>query len=146
VTVHMFNPHVPEADISIFLKRFLDIQGEGKKVLDEEGIWNFKRRYMARFRPSKTSLGGVLHPPATFYIGPNRGYLVYSGQPKTCRKCGQEGHLVVDCVEQLCRRCGQIGHSAVSCREDMVCNLCGGQGHAYRACPRKIKTFASVVA
>uniref|UniRef100_W5LX10 CCHC-type domain-containing protein n=1 Tax=Lepisosteus oculatus TaxID=7918 RepID=W5LX10_LEPOC len=105
VTVHMFNPHVPDSDIVTFLRRFMDVQSEGTKIWDEEDIWTFKRRYMVRFRPSQVSSGGVLHPPANIFIGPNRD----PGQPKTCRKCGQEGHLALDCKEQVCRCCSLSG-------------------------------------
>ncbi|MBN3324692.1 ZCHC3 protein, partial [Atractosteus spatula] len=136
ITVHMFNGNVPESIVSIFLKRFVDLQGEGKKVMDEENVWTAKWRYMARFRTCLMTPGGVLHPPATFTIGPNRGYLMYPGQPKTCRRCGQEGHLVVDCRTEICRRCGRTGHVAAVCHHALVCNLCGEEGHLYRNCPK----------
>ncbi|MBN3324299.1 ZCHC3 protein, partial [Atractosteus spatula] len=133
--VHMYNPHVPEPDIVTFLRRFVDVQGGGQKVVDEERIWTFKRRYLVRLRQSPTTPGGVLYPPANFTIGPNRGYLMYSGQPQTCRRCGQEGHLAAECSTEVCRRCGRTGHVATACSFQQLCNLCGEPGHLYRACP-----------
>ncbi|MBN3314461.1 CNBP protein, partial [Atractosteus spatula] len=127
--VRMFNPHMPEPNIATFLRRFVDVQGGGQKVVDEERIWTFKRRYLVRLRQSQTTPGSVLHPPANFTIGPYRGYLIYPGQPQTCRKCGQEGHLAADCSTEVCRRCGRVGHVATDCSYQQLCNLCGEPGH-----------------
>ncbi|MBN3324691.1 ZCHC3 protein, partial [Atractosteus spatula] len=136
LTVHIFNPNVPEADVQTFLRRFVDIQGEGRKVIDEENVWTSKWRYMARFRSCDTAEGGVLVPPANFFIGSNKGYLTYPGQPKTCRKCGEKDHFAIDCQSKVCRRCGRVGHIAMDCVNPLVCNLCGEQGHTYRMCSR----------
>uniref|UniRef100_W5NM69 CCHC-type domain-containing protein n=1 Tax=Lepisosteus oculatus TaxID=7918 RepID=W5NM69_LEPOC len=135
LTVAMFNPYVPEEDIVCFLKRFVDIQGMGVKVLDKKGYWTGKRRFKVRFRPNGSAPDGLLHPPATFEIGPNRGYLYYYGQPLVCRRCRKEGHNVVDCRERVCRRCEGVGHFTSECTEEMKCNLCGGEGHVFRDCP-----------
>uniref|UniRef100_W5NMR8 CCHC-type domain-containing protein n=1 Tax=Lepisosteus oculatus TaxID=7918 RepID=W5NMR8_LEPOC len=140
------NPHAPEADVVTFLQRYMDILGAGQKIIDEEGYWTCKRRYMVRFRASEVEVGGVMYPPANFNIGSNRGYVQYPGQPRTCRRCGQLGHISVDCTTEMCRRCGRAGHATISCKNPLVCNLCGEQGHGYRACPKKDRRFASVVA
>uniref|UniRef100_W5N4P4 CCHC-type domain-containing protein n=1 Tax=Lepisosteus oculatus TaxID=7918 RepID=W5N4P4_LEPOC len=141
--IHMYNPHVPD-DIVTFLRRFVDVQGGGQKVVDEERIWTFKRRYLVRLRQSPTTPGGVLHPPANFTIGPNRGYLIYSGQPQTCRRCGRR-HLGAECSTEVCRRCGRTGHVAIACTYQQLCNLCREPGNLYRVCPNKTRSFASVV-
>uniref|UniRef100_W5NLA1 CCHC-type domain-containing protein n=1 Tax=Lepisosteus oculatus TaxID=7918 RepID=W5NLA1_LEPOC len=145
MVVHMFNPHVPEADIVTFLQRYMDILGAGQKIIDEEGYWTSKRRYMVRFHASDVEVVCVMSPPANFNIRPNRGYVLYPGQPRTCRRCGQLGHISVDCTTEMCRGCGRAGHVAAGCKNPLVCNLCGEQGQTYRMCPKKARSFASVV-
>uniref|UniRef100_W5LVV2 CCHC-type domain-containing protein n=1 Tax=Lepisosteus oculatus TaxID=7918 RepID=W5LVV2_LEPOC len=132
LTVAMFNSYVPEEDIVCFLKRFVDIRGIGVKVIDKRGFWTGKRRFKVRFKGSAPD--GLLHPPATFEIGPNQGYLYYYGQPLVCRRCRKEGH-VVDCRELVCRRCEGVGHFTSEYKEEMKCNLCGGEGHVFKDCP-----------
>uniref|UniRef100_W5NP97 CCHC-type domain-containing protein n=1 Tax=Lepisosteus oculatus TaxID=7918 RepID=W5NP97_LEPOC len=143
--VHIFSPRVPEADILTFLRRYVDVQGEGRRVMDDEKVWTGKRSYTVRFRPNDKIEGGLITPPANFSIGPYRGYMLYPGQPKTCRRCGQSGHFFVDCVTDICKRCGELGHVAAACRNALVCNLCGVPDHSYRTCPRKVRSFAAVV-
>ncbi|MBN3320552.1 ZCHC3 protein, partial [Atractosteus spatula] len=123
--VHMLNPFVPEEEILFFLRRFVDIQGPGHKVLDAGGYWNCRRKYLARFRSNAALGGAVVHPPASFMIGSNRGYLFYPGQPGGCRRCGKEGHVVVNCPSMICRRCGVEGHVVSNCTAEITCNLCG---------------------
>ncbi|MBN3313980.1 ZCHC3 protein, partial [Atractosteus spatula] len=141
----MFNPYVPEEDIVRFLKRFVDIQGVGEKVIDKKKYWTGKRRYRVRFRTDVKAPDGLLHPPASFLLGSNRGYCYYYGQPAVCRRCGQPGHNVVDCREVVCRNCEGVGHLAAHCTEDVRCNLCGGVGHMFRDCTQRKKSFAAVV-
>ncbi|MBN3323625.1 ZCHC3 protein, partial [Atractosteus spatula] len=134
LTVTMFNPYVPEEDIVCFLKRFVDIQGIGVKLIDRKNYWTGRRRYRVRFRADGSSPDGLLHPPASFEIGSNRGYLFYYGQPSVCRRCRKEGHHVVDCRERICRRCEGVGHLSSECKEERRCNLCGGAGHVFKDC------------
>ncbi|MBN3312512.1 ZCHC3 protein, partial [Atractosteus spatula] len=136
LTVHVFNTLLPERDIVMFLSRFVDIQGAGSKVLDPAKVWTGKRRYMVRLRPKPSGEEGVLHPPAYFSIGSNRGYLFYPGQPLTCKKCLQLGHIAANCPGGVCRRCGAAGHEAKTCGQIMTCDLCGSMDHVYRTCPR----------
>uniref|UniRef100_W5NLU9 CCHC-type domain-containing protein n=1 Tax=Lepisosteus oculatus TaxID=7918 RepID=W5NLU9_LEPOC len=145
LTVHVFNTLLPERDVAMFLSRFVDIQGEGVKEIDRVGVWTGRRRYMVRLRPKPSGDEGVLHPPAFFRIGSNRGYLFYPGQPLTCKKCLQLGHIAANCPGGLCRRCGTAGHEAKNCEQVMTCDLCGSAGHMYRSCPRKRKSFADIV-
>ncbi|MBN3321518.1 ZCHC3 protein, partial [Atractosteus spatula] len=136
LTVHMFNPYVVEGDILMFLKRFVDVQGEGVKQIDRKKYWTGNWRYRVRFRFSEQAADGLAHPPATFAIGSDRGYLFYPGQPLACRRCGQEGHMALNCETQICRRCDGIGHTSSLCTEEIKCNLCGKRGHVFRECPR----------
>ncbi|MBN3319866.1 ZCHC3 protein, partial [Atractosteus spatula] len=87
-------------DIMSFVKRFVDVQEAGVKVLDKRRIWNGKRKYMVHFRSDPKAGDGLLHPQA-FSIGANRGYLFYPEQPLTCRRCGQGGHFAVDCKAEV---------------------------------------------
>ncbi|MBN3312980.1 ZCHC3 protein, partial [Atractosteus spatula] len=135
LTVHMFNPYVPEEDVEIFLRRFVDITAKSTKVIDRNKYWTGKRKYFVRLRTISAQEDGFLHPPATFYIGVNRGYLHYPGQPLTCRRCGKEGHFAANCKEVVCRKCGETGHVGASCKKGKTCNLCGEEGHLYKDCP-----------
>uniref|UniRef100_W5M3X9 CCHC-type domain-containing protein n=1 Tax=Lepisosteus oculatus TaxID=7918 RepID=W5M3X9_LEPOC len=137
----MFNTYVPEWDIVCFLKIFVDIQGIGVKVMDKRGFWTGKRRFKVRFRSNGSAPDGLLHPPATFEIGPNRGYLYYYGQPLVCRRYRKEGHNIVDCRERVCRRCEGVGHFTSECKEEIKCNLCGGEGHVFADCPLQKRLF-----
>ncbi|MBN3314465.1 ZCHC3 protein, partial [Atractosteus spatula] len=143
LTVHMFNPFVQEAEIVIFLKRFVDIQGSGIKVIDSQNYWTGKRRFMVRLKTNESVEGGFIHPPASFSIGPNRGFLVYPGQPMVCRNCAAGGHVAAECKVVCCRRCGGLGHKAEKCSRPLTCNLCGEAGHLYRTCPQRPRSYAS---
>ncbi|MGH0148433.1 UNVERIFIED_CONTAM: hypothetical protein FKN15_017727 [Acipenser sinensis] len=142
LTVHMYNPYVQDADIATFLKRFCDVLSTGSKIRDSLGIWNAKRQFRVRLRPCSTVEGGVIHPPASFSIGGNRGYLYYPGQPIRCRKCGREGHTAEACVADFCRKCQTEGHTASGCAAPVECNLCGSQEHVFKNCPSRVRSYA----
>uniref|UniRef100_W5NL99 CCHC-type domain-containing protein n=1 Tax=Lepisosteus oculatus TaxID=7918 RepID=W5NL99_LEPOC len=145
LTVHVFNPRMLEEDIVTFLRRYVDVQGAGRKIIDVEGFWTGKRSYAVRLRPSPGTEGGLSHPLAFFSIGASRGYLYYHGQPLTCRNCGGHGHVQAECKEVACRRCGKLGHLAKDCNSALVCNLCGGTGHVFKDCTKRAKSFADIV-
>uniref|UniRef100_W5NLU8 CCHC-type domain-containing protein n=1 Tax=Lepisosteus oculatus TaxID=7918 RepID=W5NLU8_LEPOC len=145
LTIHLFNHRVPERDIITFLSRFVDVQGEGQKDLDALRVWTGKRRYTVRLKPKPSEGEGVVHPPAYFTIGPNRGYLFYPGQPVTCKKCFQRGHVAANCPGGVCRKCKATTHETKDCTKVLTCDLCGAEGHVYRVCPMKSRSFADVV-
>uniref|UniRef100_W5NNG7 CCHC-type domain-containing protein n=1 Tax=Lepisosteus oculatus TaxID=7918 RepID=W5NNG7_LEPOC len=144
IWVHMLNPFTPEEDIVNFLKRFVDTQGSGVKVTDRKQDWNRKRKFLVRFRADPNGEDGLLHPPASFPIRANRGYLYYPDQPFACRRCGEKGHYGSDCQAEVCRRCDKVGHSTLMCRAEPKCNLWGVSGHIYKACLKRAKSFAAV--
>lgn len=42
---------------------------------------------------------GVRHLPGAFFLGAERGYSWYKGQPKTCFKCGSRTHMSGSCTQ-----------------------------------------------
>lgn len=85
-----------------------------------------------------------MHPPGSFFIGSNRGFLHYPGQPVYCRRCGAQGHVKSECTGLRCRFCGSTEHMASACPEPKKCSLCGGVDHLFRVCPNRQKTYASL--
>ncbi|KAK3566631.1 hypothetical protein QTP86_001690 [Hemibagrus guttatus] len=144
VTVHLYNPFVADEDIRAFLGRYCSSVAAGERIRGRFGIWNGKRRFLARLKVDPSSPGGLLHPPGSFTIGPHRGYLHYPGQPLYCRRCGALGHTKERCMGRRCRSCGAEGHSAADCGAPKTCSLCGSEEHLYRYCPARKKTFASL--
>ncbi|MBN3314331.1 ZCHC3 protein, partial [Atractosteus spatula] len=142
MTVFVFDPFVSEEDIDGFLNEFVLLQGKGERELDSEGVWTGKRIYWMRLRFGGTEEGGVLHPPAFFEIGTERGYLVYPGQPLACRKCGVLGHYAAKCTTVFCSRCKEQGHVLRDCRKEVRCFSCGESGHIYRNCVGRTKVRA----
>ena len=102
-------------------------------------MWNGNRKYSVRFR---TRRGGIEYPPASFYIGGVKGYLYFYGQPKTCRRCGEEGHIAASCPNTFCRNCLEAGHLARDCKKPKSCNLCDSIEHMFKDCPDRHKTYA----
>ncbi|MBN3326514.1 ZCHC3 protein, partial [Atractosteus spatula] len=127
LTVQSFIPHVPEADIAIF-----DVEGEGMKLLDAEGILTGKRWYLVWLRPNALEDGGVVDPPGYFAIGPSRGFLFYPGKPMFCRKCSGQGHIASTCNVLYCKRYRMVGHEAGTCTCSLISDLCGAVGHDYK--------------
>lgn len=97
-----------------------------------------------KLRADPESPDGLVHPPGSFFIGSNKGFLHYPGQPVYCRKCGAQGHVKADCAGQRCRFCGSAGHVATVCPEPKTCSLCGGKDHLFRACPSRQRSYASL--
>ncbi|XP_067833230.1 zinc finger CCHC domain-containing protein 3-like [Heptranchias perlo] len=138
--VHMYNPHVPLADVLTFLARYVDGAHNSVDVTDQFGIWTSKREVTATLRLD--AHGNIVHPPSSFAIGGSRGYITYVGQPRVCRTCGKSGHLANTCTATVCKNCKQEGHQTKDCKESKRCNLCGLEGHLYRVCPERNLSYA----
>uniref|UniRef100_W5MI73 CCHC-type domain-containing protein n=1 Tax=Lepisosteus oculatus TaxID=7918 RepID=W5MI73_LEPOC len=144
IMLNLYDPFIPEVDVTTFLCRYLDVQKVIRRIGDKWRIWNGKTQFLVTLRRNNAEADGFDHPPAIFTIGSGRRYLFYRGQPSFCRKCWGVRHTEADCPPKTCRKCGQEGHLVVDCKADLVCNLCGKLGHLYRACPNKARSFASV--
>ncbi|MBN3312612.1 ZCHC3 protein, partial [Atractosteus spatula] len=132
MTVFVLDPFVSEEEIHCFLRKHVMLYGEGKKELDWEGVWTGKRSYWMSLRPDSRSMDGLSHPPAVFDMGSEKGFLVYPGQPITCRRCFSQGHYARECCEiVICDRCKSKTHTAQGC---VKCFTCGLYGHGYREC------------
>ncbi|KAL2080684.1 hypothetical protein ACEWY4_024477 [Coilia grayii] len=142
LVLHMYNPYVQDADVEAFLARHVVFVKGGTRLKDNFGIWTGKRRYVVRLRPDPARLGEFIHPPGSFSIGADRGFLTYPGQPLYCRRCGGLGHTKAACSGSRCRFCGGEGHAADRCQAPRQCSLCGSEGHLFRACPGRSRTYA----
>uniref|UniRef100_A0A2K5HF07 CCHC-type domain-containing protein n=1 Tax=Colobus angolensis palliatus TaxID=336983 RepID=A0A2K5HF07_COLAP len=129
------NETVDVEDIVTWLKRHCDVLAVPVKVTDRFGIWTGEYKCEIELRQGE---GGVRHLPGAFFLGAERGYSWYKGQPKTCFKCGSRTHMSGSCTQDRCFRCGEEGHLSPYCRKGIVCNLCGKRGHAFAQCPKAV--------
>nr|KAF6359318.1 hypothetical protein mPipKuh1_019050 [Pipistrellus kuhlii] len=134
------NETVDVEDIVTWLKRHCDVLAVPVKVTDRFGIWTGEYKCEIELRQGE---GGVRHLPGSFFLGAERGYSRYKGQPKTCFKCGSQTHLSGSCTQDRCFRCGEEGHLSPYCRKGIVCNLCGKRGHAFAQCPKAVHNAAA---
>ncbi|CAB1345249.1 unnamed protein product [Coregonus sp. 'balchen'] len=121
ITVNMYNPHVK----------------------DSLGFWNGRRSFQALLREDPKGLGGYLHPPALFSLGPDRGTLFYARQPPFCKRCMAYGHNYASCGAKKCRLCGSGAHEARDCDESKKCHGCGSSAHLWRECTARHKSYAA---
>lgn len=129
------NETVDVEDIVTWLKRHCDVLAVPVKVTDRFGIWTGEYKCEVELRQGE---GGIRHLPGAFFLGAERGYSWYKGQPKTCFKCGSRTHMSGSCTQDRCFRCGEEGHLSPYCRKGIVCNLCGKRGHAFAQCPKAV--------
>ncbi|XP_008853363.1 zinc finger CCHC domain-containing protein 3 [Nannospalax galili] len=134
------NETVDVEDIVTWLKRHCDVLAVPVKVTDRFGIWTGEYKCEVELRQGE---GGVRHLPGAFFLGAERGYSWYKGQPKTCFKCGSRTHMSGSCTQDRCFRCGEEGHLSPYCRKGIVCNLCGKRGHAFAQCPKAVHNSAA---
>lgn len=105
VVVHMYNPFVRDEEIRAFLSLYCDFVSAGSKQTNIFGTFNSRRKFWVQQKRDPEGIGGVRHPPQTFSIGSNHGYLWYPGQPTFCRHCYSFGHTKDECeIGQVCLR------------------------------------------
>lgn len=61
-------------------------------------------------------------------------FLSYPGQPRTCRRCGEEGHVAQGC-KKLCFNCEAPGHVSSECNLEPLCGVCLKSDHHESDCP-----------
>ncbi|XP_059109312.1 zinc finger CCHC domain-containing protein 3-like [Peromyscus eremicus] len=127
------NETVDVGDIVTWLKRHCDVLALPMKVTDRFGIWTGEYKCEIELRQGED---GLSHLPGSFFLGTERGYSWYKGQPKTCFKCGSRTHMSNTCTQDRCYRCGEEGHKSPYCRKVIMCNLCGKGGHMFAQCPK----------
>ena len=139
VTVHMYNPHVTAETIEGFLLRYARVDlGKRKDCKDTCGIWNGKRMFCCYLKSDPGGYDGLVHPPALFSIGADRGYLYYARQPLFCKKCRGNGHREDTCKGlRRCRFCAAEGHLAEDCPSPKACHTCGATDHLAKSCPKR---------
>ena len=72
--------------------------------------------------------------PSSLRICGRNCWIRYTGQERTCLKCGDTGHMASACDQVRCFNCRQLGHVSSRCREVPVCETCGKSGHRYWDC------------
>ncbi|KAJ1190970.1 hypothetical protein NDU88_000287 [Pleurodeles waltl] len=142
MTVHVYNPHVNIQDLTSFLLRHCTVMKEPSRNPDSDGIWDGKWTVMVKLKEDPAAPDGIHHPPSSFSLGRDSGYLYYPGQPKLCNKCSKPGHTTKDCTMQVCKNCKREGHTARACKEEAPCNLCSAVGHHFKDCPQRAKSYA----
>ncbi|KAJ1093340.1 hypothetical protein NDU88_006444, partial [Pleurodeles waltl] len=105
MTVHVYNPHVSIQDLTTFLRRHCTVTREPFRNLDSDGIWDGIWTVMVKLKEDPATPDGIHHPPSSFSLGRDSGYLYYPGQPKLCNKCSKPGHTAKDCTVQVCKNC-----------------------------------------
>ncbi|KAJ1166957.1 hypothetical protein NDU88_007350 [Pleurodeles waltl] len=144
MTVHVYNPHVNIQDLTTFLRHHCTVTREPSRNLDSDGIWDGKWTVMVKLKEDPAAPDRIHHPPSSFSLGLDSGYLYYRRQSKLCNKCSKPGHTAKDCTVQVCKNCKREGHTARACKEEAPCNLCGAVGHRFKDCPQRAKSNAQV--
>lgn len=131
-------------NISVLPQPVLTILPGVRNIKDALGIWTGKRQFRVLLREDESGHDGYRHPPASFTIGEDRGYLMYAGQPRFCRKCSTYGYLADACTQTRCRNCGTLGHVMRDCTVSKRCSLCNSEDHLFRHCPKAAPSYARV--
>ena len=90
------------------------------------GVYNGVRT--ARMRLSKPI-------PSAMRIVGEQVMVFYESQPRTCRRCGEEGHMANGCKAPRCFNCDGAGHRVEDCPKPNMCNVCFSVEHLTSRCP-----------
>ena len=72
--------------------------------------------------------------PSSLSIAGQHVFIMYPCQPRTCRKCGEEGHVATTCRKAHCFNCWQAGHRVDQCEESEHCQICDKTDHRMCQC------------
>jgi len=134
ITLHMFNPYVTDEALTTFLANYAEVLTPARYLKDGVGLWTGKRQFQVLLKTNESGFEGLMHPPAYFNIGADKGFLFYSRQPPFCRRCRRYGHDDGRCGEERCRRCSKLGHTAKECSMPKTCHSCGSLDHLMKDC------------
>lgn len=73
--------------------------------------------------------------PSSVRIAGEVIFLSYPGQPRTCRRCGEEGHVAQGCKKLRCFNCETPGHMSSECNLEPLCGVCLKANHHESDCP-----------
>lgn len=131
LVVKMYNPNLPQEDITSWLSLFCDKVKFLHKITNSFGLWTGKRKYLVSFKKD-------ILPPARFSIGKHNGDLFFDGMGSFCRICHVYGHTTELCKERhRCRNCDSFEHETLACPKVKRCNFCLCPGHVYLNCPHR---------
>ena len=74
------------------------------------------------------------HVPLSLFIAGELVFLSYQSQPRTCRRCGDEGHEARTCSVVRCFNSEKAGHRIEDCAEDILCSVCRASSHPTQEC------------
>lgn len=108
LTLLIRNESVPPEDIVTWLCRFGQVLAPPKKEVDTRGIWTGSWTVPVKLRRVGLS---VTHVPSLVYIGRDRIWAFYLGQPKVCHKCNSPLHYSASCTQIKSAKFNEVGHS-----------------------------------
>ena len=126
VKIYEAPPEMPDTVVIGHLSHYGRVLSFRRDVGLATGISNGVRT--ARMRLTKAI-------PSSVRIAGEAVFVSYSGQPKTCRRCSEEGHLAQECRKPRCYNCEAPGHVASDCDLHPLCGVCLRSGHHVSDCP-----------
>ncbi|MGH0140933.1 UNVERIFIED_CONTAM: hypothetical protein FKN15_028100 [Acipenser sinensis] len=114
--------------------RHRQVKSASRKVRDVDGVWNGARQWLIQLHEDTNGINGVRRLPSNITMGSACGFVMYYSMPKLCHNSGELGHIAVACKTVKCKNCGGP-HINSMCTEEKKFNMCGKEGHVFKACP-----------
>ena len=76
----------------------------------------------------------ILPIPSSLSIAGELVFINYPGQPRTCRRCGDQGHEATTCRVVRCFNCWVAGHRVEECTAPEHCQICDETNHRTPQC------------
>ncbi|MGH0140935.1 UNVERIFIED_CONTAM: hypothetical protein FKN15_028102 [Acipenser sinensis] len=134
VTIQFYDETVNDNDIETWLSRHCQVKSASRKVRDVDGVWNGARQWLIQLHEDTNGINGVRRLPSNITMGSACGFVMYYSMPKLCHNSGELGHIAVACKTVKCKNCGGP-HINSMCTEEKKFNMCGKEGHVFKACP-----------